>query len=61
MFIRMKKVADNSPEKFTGKTFDELDKVLIDILEKERIITPDMVRPNTRNWKVQYYKTTGLL
>lgn len=32
------------PEKFTEKTFDEVDKTLLKYLGKEHLITPDMVR-----------------
>jgi hypothetical protein len=35
-----------APEPFTEKTFDELDKTMIDVLGKDQIITPDMVRGN---------------
>ena len=36
------------PEKFTAKTFEEVDKTLLDNLGKENLITPDMVRGKYR-------------
>jgi hypothetical protein len=39
-----KKPGSTLPEKFTSDTFDELDRVLLANLGKERILTPDMVR-----------------
>ncbi|QEE49776.1 hypothetical protein FUA48_09315 [Flavobacterium alkalisoli] len=32
------------PEQFNAKLFDELDKVLLSVLGKDKVITPDMVR-----------------
>jgi len=39
-----KKTELTVPERFTKKTFDELDKTMLDSLGKDQIITPDMVR-----------------
>lgn len=39
-----KNPASTQPEKFTSEIFDKLDKVLLDNLGKDQIITPDMVR-----------------
>ncbi|MGY0037815.1 phosphatidylinositol-specific phospholipase C1-like protein [Pedobacter sp. NJ-S-72] len=53
---KMKGEGYSDPEKFAGKTFDQLDRALIDGLGKDKIIMPDEVRGEYRTLEAAVLK-----